>query len=109
MEIDKIMRKNRKKGSEGKALKRHLKELEREVTACSDPVIKQKLTERVEKMRTDLEERGYIHRRVPLKSTPKKIRHKKIFQGVDPLLKARDNIPKGSRISMVQGGKASGK
>jgi len=99
-----------KNRSQAKALKRYLSELEAEVIACSDPVEQKNLAERAEKLRSDLEDAGYIQRRTPLPRSPKKTNvTKPRSQHVDPLVRAGDMVGKSTYITFVQGGAARGK
>ena len=99
-----------KKGSNAKALKKRLAELDAEVAACSNSEEKILLEKRAEGLRSDLENAGYIPRRIPLKRPKnKKGKYKKSSQHVDPIVRAGNFATKGSHVRLVQGGAMRGK
>ena len=99
-----------KKRSNANALKKRLAELDAQVAACLNAEDKIALAKRAEAMRTDLENAGYIHRRIPLKRPKKKKgKYKKTSQHVDPIVRAGNMVRKGSYVRLVQGGAARGK
>jgi hypothetical protein len=99
-----------KKRSNANALKKRLAELDAEVAACSNSEARIALAKRAEAMRSDLENAGYIHRRIPLKGPKnKKGKYKKSSQHVDPIVRAGNFATKGSYVRFVQGGVVRGK
>jgi len=99
-----------KKCSNANALKKRLVELDAEVAACSNSYDKIALVKRAEAIRSDLENAGYIHRRIPLKRLKnKKGKCKKTSQHVDPIVRAGNVVTKGTYVRLVQGGAVRGK
>lgn len=98
--------------SNAKPLKRRLAALEAEAAKCADLSERERLKQKADRLRKDLEQAGYLSQtnKRPKRSKSKQPNRKKTQKNVDPLVRAK-NSPgfAGVRIRFVQGGSARGK
>lgn len=98
--------------SKAKPLKKRLAALEAEAAECEDPTEREKLKQKADRLRKDLELAGYLSPTTKQPKTAKKKHRnkKKTVQNVDPLVRAQ-NRPgfAGGVVKIFQGGSARGK